>query len=301
VTLNTINPYWIVGPGRIGLSLGSVIESAGLASEILFIGRDAAPPNHAVMQSPRVRYTDRLSDPPSAGASILLSVPDGSIEDVAREIAGLGTPGPGCTALHLSGSQPASVLAPLADRGYAIGSLHPLQTVAEPGQGAERLRGAFFAFEGDERARDKASRVVAAADGQMLEVHASDKARYHAACVFASNYVVTCAAVATQLLAEAADIGEEEAARALQPLWHGAIANLDSLGPPRALTGPVARGDLGTVKAHLATLDGRTRELYTELALQALELSVKAGLDEGVAERIEKEIRQLRIEGGERR
>jgi hypothetical protein len=55
------------------------------------------------------------------------------------------------------------------------------------------------------------------------------------------------------------------------------------------------------VKAHLATLDGRTRELYTELALQALELSVKAGLDEGVAERIEKEIRQLRIEGGERR
>jgi len=231
----------------------------------------------------------------------LLSVPDGAIADVAGEIARLGTPGLGCTALHLSGAQTASVLAPLADRGYAIGSLHPLQTVAEPERGVERLRDAFFAFEGDAGARDAASRIVAAAGGRMLEVHANDKARYHAACVFASNYVVTCAAVATQLLAEAADIGEEEAARALQPLWHGAIANLDSLGPPRALTGPVARGDLGTVMAHLATLDGQTRELYTELALKALDLSVKAGLDASVAERIEEEIRQLRTEGGERR
>lgn len=301
MNLDTTSPYWIVGPGRIGLSLGSVIEGAGLASELLFIGKDAAPPDHAAIQSPVARYANRVSDPPSAGTCVLLSVPDGAIGDVAGEIAGLGSPGPGCTALHLSGAQPASVLAPLADRGYATGSLHPLQTVAEPERGAERLRDAFFAFEGDEGARDAASRVVTAAGGQMLEVHANDKARYHAACVFASNYVVTCAAVATQLLAEAANIDEEEAARALQPLWHGAIANLDSLGPPRALTGPVARGDLGTVRAHLATLDGQTRELYKELALRALELSVKAGLDESVAERIEKEIRQLRTEGGERR
>jgi len=253
------------------------------------------------MRSSVVRYTNRLSDPPPAGTCVLLSIPDGAIADAADEIAGLGEPGPGCTALHLSGSQPASVLASLADRGYATGSLHPLQTVADPDQGAERLRDAFFAFEGDDRAREAASNLVTAAAGQMLEVHASDKARYHAACVFASNYVVTCAGVATQLLAETANIGEEEAARALRPLWHGAIANLDALGPARALTGPVARGDLGTVTAHLATLDGRTRDLYAELALQALELSVKAGLDEGVAERIEKEIRRLRTGGGERR
>jgi predicted short-subunit dehydrogenase-like oxidoreductase (DUF2520 family) len=295
------SPYWIVGPGRIGLSLGSVIDSAGLASEILFVGRDAAAPDHAVIQSDVARYANRVSDPPSAGTCVLLSVPDGVIADVASEIAGLGAPAQQCTALHLSGAQSASVLAVLADRGYATGSLHPLQTVAEPDQGAERLRNAFFAFEGDARARDAASSVVDAAGGQMLEVHANDKARYHAACVFASNYVVTCAAVATRLLAEAANIGEEEATRALQPLWQGAIANLDSLGPARALTGPVARGDLSTVQAHLATLDGRTRQLYSELALQALELSVKAGLDESVAERIEKEIRQLRTDGGERR
>ncbi len=300
MTLDTKRPYWIVGPGRIGLSLGSLIEGAGLASEVLFIGRDAAPPDHDAVRSRVARYANRVSDPPSAGTSVLFSVPDGVIGELASEIAELGVPGPACTALHFSGAQPASVLAPLAERGYATGSLHPLQTVADPEAGVQRLRSAFFAYEGGAAARDAAARIVAAAGGQMLEVHAKEKARYHAACVFASNYVVTCAGVATRLLAEAADIDEQEAARALQPLWQGAIANLDMLGPPRALTGPVVRGDLGTVRANVAMLDARTRELYLELALQALELSVKAGLDEGTAERIEREIRALKTEGGER-
>ena len=124
-------------------------------------------------------------------------------------------------ALHLSGVLPAAALGTLAERGYAVGSLHPLQTVADPARGAERLRGAYFTFEGDPAAHAAAAEIVEAAAGRMLEVHATEKARYHAACVFASNYVVACAAVATRLLATAANIAEAEAARALQPLWGG--------------------------------------------------------------------------------
>ncbi len=123
-----------------------------------------------------------------------------------------------------------------------------------------------------------ATEIVAAARGQLLEVHAADKVRYHAACVFASNYLVACAAVSTRLLAAAAEVSPEEAARALEPLWQGAVSNLSEFGPPRALTGPVARGDLETVREHLAALDPETRELYRQLALQALALSREAGL-----------------------
>ncbi len=77
----------------------------------------------------------------------------------------------------------------------------------------------------------------------------------------------------------------------MQPLWRGAAANLEGLGLPRALTGPVARGDLETVKGHMAALSGRTRELYRQLALEAVELSREAGLDEEVAATIEAELR----------
>jgi predicted short-subunit dehydrogenase-like oxidoreductase (DUF2520 family) len=289
--------FWIVGPGRMGLSLGSVLVDSGLASGLLLVGRRRDAPKHAVLAADIVRYSSQLTDPPPPGATVILAVPDGSIGTVALELAELGRPDGAATALHLSGARPAEVLAPLADRGYAVGSLHPLQTVADPRSGANRLRNAFFTFEGDRRAREAAAAIVGAAGGRMLEVEAANKARYHAACVFASNYVVTCAAVATRLLSEAVGISRDEAVRALQPLWGGAVANLDDLGLPAALTGPVARGDVETMKDHLASLDGDTRELYGALALQALALSRELGLDAEVAERIEAEIRGLNAGG----
>jgi predicted short-subunit dehydrogenase-like oxidoreductase (DUF2520 family) len=287
--LDRMDVYWIIGPGRMGLSLGWVLASAG-ADGLLFVGRRERAPDHPVMDSPVVSYAGGLAGPPPDGTCLLLAVPDGAIADVAADIARLGRPGAGCVALHHSGAQPAAALAPLADLGYATGSLHPLQTVADPLQGAERLRDAFFTYEGDGGARDGAARIVEAAGGRMLEVHAEDKARYHAACVFASNYVVACASVATRLLADAVSVGRAEAAEALGPLWRGALANLERPGLPRALTGPVARGDLDTVKRHLESLAGGTRDLYGRLALEALELSREQGLDEETAAAIEAEI-----------
>ncbi len=289
-----MRPYWIIGPGRIGLSLGSVLANAGHAAELLFVGRAEPPPEHPVMDAPVARYATRPPGPPPVGTCLLLAVPDGAIAEVATEVATLGRPGSGCVALHHSGARPAALLAPLTRLGYAVGSLHPLQTVADPLQGAERLAGAFFTFEGAADARSAAAEISEAAAGQMLEVHPAEKARYHAACVFASNYVVACASVATRLLASAVHVSREEAARALQPLWRGAVANLERPGLPRALTGPVARGDLETMRGHLGALSGGTRDLYRQLALAALELSRELGLEEDKAAAIESEIRAWR-------
>jgi predicted short-subunit dehydrogenase-like oxidoreductase (DUF2520 family) len=280
-----------------GLAIGSVLAEAGAVETLLFVGRRSRAPEHPVMSLSVVRYSLGFPGPPAAGTRIMLAVPDGSIRGAADAIAGLGAPGPGCVALHSSGALPAEALVALAERGYAVGSLHPLQTVADPAHGAERLRGAFFTFEGDPAARGAAEEIVGAAEGRMLEVHAADKARYHAACVFASNYVVACAAVATRLLAGAANITEADAASALQPLWGGAVSNVDKLGPTEALTGPVRRGDVETIRAHLAALDGTTLELYAELALEALRVARHAGLSATAGGLIEREIAESRSGG----
>ena len=284
-----------------GLAIGSVIAEAGTAESLLFIGRKGRGSGHGVMSLPLVRYSPSFPGPPPAGTLIVLAVPDGAIREVASAIAALGAPGSGCSVLHMSGALPAEELAVLAERGYSVGGLHPLQTVADPARGAERLRGVFFTFEGDPAARVGAAEIVQAAGGRMLEVHAADKARYHAACVFASNYVVACAAVATRLLASAANIAEDEAVRALRPLWSGAVNNLEQLGPAEALTGPVRRGDVATVRAHLGALEGATLDLYRELALEALRIARQAGLSAAAAEAIEREIRESRSGGSGQR
>ncbi len=293
------NSFWIVGPGRVGLSLASLLADGERAPVLVIFGRRPRPPDHPLFTQQRARYeTGPVSKPP-AGCRVLLAVPDRAIAGVAAQVAGLGRAEKGCVALHLSGAQSARVLQPLADAGYAVASLHPLQTLADPRRGAERLRGAFFAFEGEPAARGAAGEIVEAAGGRMLEVHEADKASYHAACVFASNYVVTCAGVAARLLAGATGVSASEAVAALRPLWRGAVANLEDLDPGRALTGPVARGDIETIRANLAALEGDTRDLYRQLGLQALELSRDLGLEEGLAAAIEAELRGERTRTAE--
>ena len=266
--------YWIVGPGRVGRSIGALLEADGDATVAYWGSGD-----------PLAR--------PEPGTRVLLTVPDAAIRDVAAALAACGRPSGSCVTLHFSGVEPLEDLEPLAKAGYAVGGLHPLAAVADADRGAERLRGVFFGFEGEAEARAAALEIVEAAEGQLLELAPGQRTRYHAACVFAANYVVTCAAVAVRLLTEAAGVDEREAARALAPLWKGAVGNLDDPGLPRALTGPIVRGDEETVKKHLEVLDGPTAELYRGLALEALRVARQAGLEERAAARIEAVLENL--------
>lgn len=274
-----------------GLTMGGLVLESGLATRVEFFGRRAAPPAHRLFELPSVSYGTHFPAPPR-DLVVLIAVPDAAVAQVASALAEAGPaspapPGPrGAVVLHLSGALPAGVLGALRARGYAIGSLHPLQTVAEPGEGIARLRGIAFAFEGEGAARVVAETIVSAADGRLLDVSASEKAKYHAACVFAANYVVASMGVAARLLAEAAAIPEREALAALLPLLDGARANLERLGLPGAVTGPVVRGDVDTVRLHLRALDAPTRGLYSALARETLRLARRAGLEPGRAEEI---------------
>jgi len=274
----------IVGPGRMGLAFGAALAAAGAVRRLSFYGRDAEPPPHPLFASRTTAVEYRVGPqplPPDTRA-VILAVPDSQIANVAQQLAQLGDAPAGCVALHLAGAVSTDPLAPLHAVGYAVGSLHPLQSVADPWSGSDRLMGAAFALGGEPEALAVARRIVAALRGRPLVVPASQRPNYHAAAVVASNYLVTLAATAVRMLREIG-VAEEDALPAILPLMRGTLDNLEHLGLASALTGPIARGDLDTVRAHLARLSPTDRVLYCALGRETLRLALAAGLDAGRA------------------
>ncbi|HEX2204874.1 MAG TPA: DUF2520 domain-containing protein [Longimicrobium sp.] len=278
---------WIVGAGRLGLALGLRLHRAHAVEALVYSGRREHAPDHPLFRDPGpiARYHPGLAPVPDRLTGLLIAVPDGAITDVVAALAKAGLD-PAVPVLHASGSRSLDLLAPLAERGHAVGGLHALAAIADPVEGADRLHGATFGVEGGGAARDLALRLVAACGGRPLAIRPGGKALYHAAAVFASNYAVALLSVAERLMAQAG-VEEEDAGPALAALAAGAVENVAARGPAAALTGPVARGDVETVALHLARLSGADRSLYSLLGREALALAEARGLDAGAAERLE--------------
>ncbi|MFW6080005.1 MAG: Rossmann-like and DUF2520 domain-containing protein [Gemmatimonadota bacterium] len=277
----------IVGPGRMGLALGTALAQAGAADRLTFYGRALDPPPHPLFESTNtVEYRVGPHPVPGGTTAVILAVPDDAIAEAAHDLAATGDGPPGCAALHLAGARSGEPLAALHAVGYAVGSMHPLQTVADPWSAADRLAGSSFALAGEPVALAAARRLVSAIGGRPLVIPTAVRPLYHAAAVFASNYLVTLVAVAARLLAQAG-IAEEDALPALLPLLRGTLDNVEDLGVSAALTGPVVRGDLDTVRLHLARVAPAERDLYRALGRQAVRLARAAGLDDERAAELE--------------
>jgi len=207
---------------------------------------------------------------------LLLAVPDDAIGDAAESIS--TAPLDGVVVLHCSGLRDRRALAVLEGRARGLGSFHPLQTLAGDSEAAGRLHAAFAVLEGDDNAVAAGRTLATALEMEALVLEAAQKPRYHAAAVIVSNYTVTLAAVAAKLAREAG-VPAEAASRLFLPLLAGTGKNLELLGPASALTGPIRRGDVGTIEAHLAALSEEDRQLYAVLGLRAVELAREAGLD----------------------
>ena len=203
---------------------------------------------------------------------VLLAVPDAMIEEVAAALSRSGAITAGHVVLHLSGVLGADALKPLAGSGAALGSLHPLLSFGDPGSVPLRLQAAAAAVEGDERARVAAIALARRIGLAPFELDAAAKPIYHAGAVFAANFLVTIAATARRLF-ERAGVPPDLAARGLATLMGGVLENVIKKGAPRALTGPVKRGDAETVRTHLQALDPADAALYRSLSKATLEIA----------------------------
>ena len=271
----------IIGPGRAGVGLALALAHADY--RVLLHGR-----RKRSVPKPLTLDVGSAGEPPcwmpEAGV-VILAVPDDAIRPLAEILARARAVTGSHVILHLSGVQGQEALGPLVSSGAALGSLHPLQTIADPEQAPVRLRGAWAAVEGMPAAVAAAERLASAVGMRPFRVATKAKAVYHAGAVFASNYFVVVEAVAQRLLRHAG-LSDRDAWAALRPLVEGTCANLMAREPAAALTGPVERGDATTIQRHVESLTRDDAQLYRSLGRAALELAQKGGMDRATAARV---------------
>jgi predicted short-subunit dehydrogenase-like oxidoreductase (DUF2520 family) len=180
---------------------------------------------------------------------VVVATPDAAVEPTVRLLA--GSVAPDALVVHLSGALGLDALRALSSR---VGALHPLQTFPSPDAGLARLAGSWCAIAGDPEVRVLAEQLQL----RPVEVADADRARYHAAACIASNHLVAL----LDQVQRVAPIPLE----AYLPLVRATVDNVEAMGPRAALTGPVARGDVTTVRDHLATLSGTDPDAYRALA-----------------------------------
>ena len=217
----------ILGRGRVGTTLAPALREAGLE-----------------VDGPAGR-----GEVPAGCDAILLCVPDAAIPEAAADVSGAAA-----LVGHTSGATP---LAALATSGAEAFGLHPLQTITGPGTS---LAGCGCAVAGSTAAALAAAVELAVLLGMRpFELDDSRRAAYHAAASIASNFLVTLEGAAESMMAGAAGI--EDARELLAPLVRSTVENWVGLGPERALTGPVARGDDATVESQRAAVAAARPEL----------------------------------------
>ncbi|MCE9582870.1 MAG: DUF2520 domain-containing protein [Planctomycetes bacterium] len=260
-------PVAIIGAGRVGSALGAALKRAGWPV-VAVAARTAASARRAAKfvgaPAMEVRQAAALAK------LVLVTVPDDAVAGVAREL--VGPVKRGAVVAHTSGALSSDALAAVRRSGARAASVHPLMTFPTPAKGLAALRGAHFFFEGDRGSSPLLRRMILAVGGVPVPVSKRGKALYHAGAVLACNDLVALLAEAFALFRQAGIPGKK-AAGALGPLVRRTVENVLALGPARALTGPVARGDAGSVARHLKALHGPVREIYRVLGLSTLRLA----------------------------
>ncbi|MBE0415579.1 MAG: DUF2520 domain-containing protein [Dehalococcoidia bacterium] len=199
---------------------------------------------------------------------------------------------PGQSVVHCSGADSTDILEPARGCGAHVGGFHPLQTFASVAHAIENIPGSTFAIEAEEPLLSTLKEMASALEGSWVRLSAGDKVLYHAAAVVACNYFVTLVKLATDLW-QSFGVPPEQATKAFLPLLHGTLKNIDNVGIPGCLTGPIARGDLGTIKKHILALEKAAPGVlstYRELGLQTIPIALSKGkIDEERA----RELREL--------
>jgi predicted short-subunit dehydrogenase-like oxidoreductase (DUF2520 family) len=229
---------------------------------------------------------------------VLLAVSDDAVASVTASVQWR----PGCAAVHCNGAASLDLLRAAADGGAEVGVLHPLQSFANADQAQRLMRGSCFRVEASNEQLQVHLEEMASAVGGRPFVLGANPTLYHVSAVLASNYLVALLDLAASLWPEWGAT-PEDGLRALLPLVRGTIENIDALGIPAALTGPIARGDAGTVERHLAALQAlapRAVPVYKELGLRTLSVALaKGSIDSKQAHRLQEALSGADARAGE--
>ncbi len=276
----------VIGAGVVGTAIGALLHRRGYPIA-------AVASRSLVSAEKAVGYIGdgkAMVDPTAAAQAaelVFITTPDGAIAQVCGEIAAQRGFTEGSIVLHCCGAHSAELIGVARECGARVLSMHPLQTLADTDQAVANLPGSFFALDGDAEAIEVGKEIVAALGGTVMVIPSGGKMLYHAAAVVACNYFVGLVFQALRML-EAVDIPRETGLAALLPLLQGTVRNLERVGVPRALTGPIERGDLKTIEDHLAAFDGFMPEgkaIYCEMGKIAVDVAEAKGSIDGQTKR----------------
>jgi len=278
----------IVGCGTVGTALGRLLARAGYTI-VGVSARHALSAREAAERVGATHYSEVPWQVTKGAKVVFVTTPDDAIATTCQALSDHGGFDDGTVVVHCSGALASSVLASAKKGTVSVASLHPLQSFASVEQAERLVPGSYCTVEGDPQALPIVRRLVADLGGRLLEITAEGKTLYHAAAVVASNYLVTLIHVALTFN-RTTGMPSDIAFEALRPLIQGTLDNIGVKGIPDALTGPIARGDIDTVEAHLQAIEQSVPELrdaYNTLGRLTVDLAKDKGtLTSDQAERL---------------
>lgn len=275
----------VIGTGRVGTVLAAALAAAGHRLTAV-TARSAASRTRVGDLLPGIPVRSNFDVARAATGLLLITVPDDALAPVVTDLADSGALSPGQVVAHTSGAHGTGILAPATDLGALPVAWHPAMTFTGHAADLDRLPGVSYGVTAPGPVRPLVTRLVADLGGTVEWVAEPDRPLYHAALAHGANHLVTLVNDAADRLRDA---GVRDPGQVLRPLLTAALDNALRLGDA-ALTGPVARGDAGTVAGHLDVLKARaadSHEAYRALARRSADRAIASGtLDPEAAGRL---------------
>lgn len=267
----------IIGMGKVGTAVGYLLKSAGY-SVIALAGRS----DESIASGTKYIGSTTYSTPSQAASQascIFITTTDDAIKPVCDKITLDGAVGPDKIVVHMSGAGGLDLLESARSSGASVASIHPIQTFATIDSAIDTIPDSSFGITAQEEIKDFCLQIVEDLGGIPFIIAEEDKPLYHAAACIASNYLVALINIVVEIY-QSIGMSREESINAFWPLVAGTIKNIPLHGTIQSLTGPIARGDTGTVRKHLEAFRNKLPHLlsfYKEMGMFAVDIALKKG------------------------
>ena len=271
-----LNNFAIIGAGMVGTAIGYLLKISGY--EVVAIADKSTPALRRTQSYIGGKACHKPQEVLREADFILITTPDDIISSVCKDIARSPLI-KGKYIFHMSGAGSLDLLEPAKKAGAAVGSIHPLQSFSSIDNAIHNIPSSYFGITADAKAKILAKTIVLALGGKPIYISSEQKTLYHAAACVASNYLVSLLNVVESIY-QFIGISEKDAKKAYLPLIYGSLKNIELSGSVAALTGPIARGDSGTIQKHVDAINAHLPQyvsLYSSLGLATVDLARKKG------------------------
>ena len=268
-----------IGAGKVSTAFGRYLHGHGVSISGYY-------DRHAEKVARAANATSSRPHPDAAAVAaqsdiILITTRDDQIAGVCDALCRLKSIDARHFVGHMSGAHSSRILHEAGRLGAVLFSLHPLQAFADEEKALAELPHTYFSLEGEIERLQPIRQILSQIGNRYFSISPAHKSLYHLSACILSNYLVTLMDSGLTAL-EKAGIDPREGFKAMRPLIEGTLSNIANMGPAKALTGPIARGDAGTVEQHLNALNNKGLEniesLYRHLGLQTLKLALQSAL-----------------------